>query len=128
MSSIAQTFNHIMWWMIVLFFVILILVSQVGNRLGTKQLVDHYYIYPEASVNISRYANLSLIAFIPLLNSFFPLDFMLRNIAVQITYALLFLENDADMMSVEHSTCVDDPLVGASIRTVGVLEDLGKVN
>ena len=79
-------------------------------------------------MNVSRYANLSLIAFIPLLNSFFPLDFMLRNLAIQIIYSLLFLENDVDMVSAKHSTTADEPLVGASIRTVGVLEDLGKVN
>ena len=51
---------------------------------------------------------------------------MIRAIAAQIIYSLVFLENDVEMISPEHSDTKG--LVGASVRTVGALEDLVKVN
>ena len=57
----------------------------------------------------------------------FPLDLPISLLFSRIIYSYVYLENDAHMISEEHSFN-EDAVVGASVKNMPVLDDLSRVN
>lgn len=124
--------NAILMFMVAVFVVLIVLSSQVGNRFATSELLDHYYIYPEAmegadKVNREAIAWRSVLIFYLLYNGIFPLDLPCMIIFVKTFYTYLMLENDAEMICEERSE-QEGQLVGCSVKNLSLLEDLARVN
>lgn len=130
-SKLMYMFNVTLSIALVVFFLLIIFSSQLGNRLGIRSLLTHTYIYDEVNqgkeVNVEDYTFKSIFTFFILYNSLFPLDLPVSLLFSRILYTYVFLENDAQMVSEEHS-CNEDAIVGASVKNMIVLDDLSRVN
>lgn len=128
-SSDMYALNFFLLFHVAVFVLSIVLLSMVGNRQGTKYLSGHYYIFEETidgEVSAGKYANLSVMTFYIIMNGLFPLDLPIAIMFVRTFYTYLHIENDVEMISEEASE--PDKLVGCSVKNIGVIEDLAKVN
>ena len=104
-SNLQTRLNNFLVINIVIMFILMIFMSQVGNRIWMRTNADvHYYIYPksERPIDTESITMKSLMSFFLLLNATIPLDLAVSYNIIKAWYTM-YLIDDYYMIDQERS-------------------------
>lgn len=122
-----RNINLIMFAQMILMFVLIILMSQIGNRLWMKNnSAKAIYIFPDQPVDNEMYTFRSLMSFFLLLNLLVPMDLSIETLFAKF-FVVTTLKNDAEFVDLERSLETGE-IAKCEVNNYDMLEDFAKVN